>query len=65
LLSIPTLFSPSYQNPMNMDALIEHVKTAAAQADEADRKKIMDELRDLSISIETGYDSMQRIMYSV
>ena len=50
---------------MNMDALIEHVKTAAAQADEAGRKKIMDELRDLSISIETGYDSMQRIMYSV
>ncbi|KAF5871803.1 putative o-methyl transferase b protein [Botrytis fragariae] len=46
-----------------MDDLITHVKAAAANADEAGRKKIIDGLRDLSIELETPWDSMQRIMY--
>ncbi|KAM0319817.1 hypothetical protein ACHAO8_000859 [Botrytis cinerea] len=46
-----------------MDALITHVKATAANADEAGRKKIVDDLRDLSIELETPWDSMQRIMY--
>lgn len=48
-----------------MDALITHVKATAANADEAGRKKIIDDLRDLSIELETPWDSMQRIMYLV
>lgn len=48
-----------------MEDLIAHVKTAAANADEAGRKKIIDDLRDLSIELETPWDSMQRIMYLV
>ncbi|KAA8575032.1 hypothetical protein EYC84_004253 [Monilinia fructicola] len=46
-----------------MDDLAAHVKAAAATADEAGRKKIIDDLRDLSIELETPWDSMQRIMY--
>lgn len=48
-----------------MDDLAAHVKAAAATADEAGRKKIIDDLRDLSIELETPWDSMQRIMYLV
>ncbi|KAF7902747.1 hypothetical protein EAF00_002650 [Botryotinia globosa] len=46
-----------------MDDLITHVKAAAASADEAERKKMIDDLRDLSIELETPWDSMQRVMY--
>lgn len=48
-----------------MDKLISHVKAEAANADEAGRKKLIDDLRDLSIELETPWDSMQRIMYLV
>ncbi|PQE29522.1 o-methyltransferase b protein [Rutstroemia sp. NJR-2017a WRK4] len=46
-----------------MDALFAHVREAAKTADEAQRKKIIDDLRDLSIELESPWDSMQRIMY--
>jgi hypothetical protein len=48
-----------------MDALFAHVREAAKTADEAQRKKIIDDLRDLSIELESPWDSMQRIMYLV
>ncbi|QSZ29491.1 hypothetical protein DSL72_004005 [Monilinia vaccinii-corymbosi] len=46
-----------------MDKLVAHVKAAAVNTDEAGRKEIIDGLRDLSIELETPWDSMQRIMY--
>lgn len=48
-----------------MEKMIEYVTSAANTADEAGRKAIIDGLRDLAISLETPWDSMQRIMYLV
>jgi demethylsterigmatocystin 6-O-methyltransferase len=44
---------------------VDHVKSISSQADDAGRKKIIDSLRDLAISLESPWDSMQRIMYLV
>lgn len=69
--SYPLSDKPSTIQPTNlnthieMDKLISHVKAEAANADEAGRKKLIDVLRDLSIELETPWDSMQRIMYLV
>ncbi|KAM3065863.1 hypothetical protein ACMFMG_009913 [Clarireedia jacksonii] len=46
-----------------MEALFNHAREAAKTADEAQRKKIVDDLRDLAIELESPWDSMQRIMY--
>lgn len=48
-----------------MDALFAQAREAAKTADEAQRKKLIDDLRDLAIELETPWDSMQRIMYLV
>lgn len=48
-----------------MDALIAQVKDSASKVDEAGRKKIIDGLRDLALSIESSEDTMQRIMFQV
>lgn len=48
-----------------MDALLSAVRTAAATADEAARKKLLDGLRDLQYSIEKPEDTMQRVIHLV
>ena len=48
-----------------MEALFSQVKASASKADEAGRKKIIDGLRDLALSIESSEDTMQRIMFQV
>lgn len=48
-----------------MDALFVEVKNAASKADEAGRKKMIDELRGLAMAIESPEDTMQRIMFQV
>lgn len=54
-----------HTNNFKLDDLATQVKAAAADADEAGRKKLIDDLRDLAIELETPWDSMQRIMYTV
>jgi demethylsterigmatocystin 6-O-methyltransferase len=48
-----------------MEALIEQVRTVAKTADEKTRKEILNQLRDLSYSIESQDDTVQRYTYSV
>ncbi len=48
-----------------MDSLVVQVKALAEGADEASRKKILDTLRDLTYSIESPEDTIQRIMFYV
>ena len=43
-----------------MDALVAQVQSLAKAADATGRKKLIDTLRDLSYSIETPYDTLQR-----
>ena len=45
---------------LEMDSIADQVKKLAATANEAGRKKLLDSLRDLSYSIETPYDTLQR-----
>jgi demethylsterigmatocystin 6-O-methyltransferase len=52
-------------NP-SMDAIISQVQALAKTADEAGRKKLVDDgLRDLSYSLETPQDTAQRVMFGV
>lgn len=44
-----------------MEAFIAQAKTLAGTADEAGRKKILDVLRDVQYSLETPYDTLQRL----
>ncbi|KAF7508283.1 hypothetical protein GJ744_009428 [Endocarpon pusillum] len=46
-----------------MDSLSSQVRASASRANEAERKKIIDGLRDLAFSIESPEDTMQRIMF--
>ena len=48
-----------------MEAVIDQAKRVASNADEVERKKIIDGLRDLSYSLEAPDDTMQRVMYLV
>ena len=48
-----------------MDALIASVQSMAKTADEAGRKKLIDALNNLALSIESPQDSMQRLLYLV
>lgn len=48
-----------------MDSIISQVKALAASADDVDRKNIIVALRDLSHSLESSDDTMQRIMFYV
>jgi hypothetical protein len=48
-----------------MDAIIEQIKPLAKDSDDITRKTIIDQLRDVCISLETAQDAMQRISYTV
>lgn len=48
-----------------MEAIIEQIKALAKDADDLSRKTIIDQLRDVSVSLETAQDAMQRISYTV
>ena len=48
-----------------MEAIIDQAKRLAGNVSEQERKKLIDGLRDLSYSLETPDDTMQRIMYMV
>lgn len=48
-----------------MDSLIEAVHEAVQTASEADRKKLIDSLNGLALSIEGPQDTMQRLLYQV
>jgi hypothetical protein len=48
-----------------MDALFAQLRSLASSADEAGRKALLDGLRDLSYSIESKQDSIQRILFVV
>lgn len=48
-----------------MENIIDQIKSLAQDADEAGRRKILDGLRDLALSLETPQDTMQRISYLV
>ena len=44
-----------------MEAFIAQAKSLASTADEAGRKKILDVLRDVQYSLETPYNTLQRL----
>ena len=48
-----------------METVIDQAKRLANSASEVERKKLIDGLRDLSYSLETPDDTMQRVMYLV
>ena len=48
-----------------MEDLMDEAKRLAENVNEQERKKLIDGLRDLSYSIETPDDTMNRIMYLV
>lgn len=48
-----------------METITTQVKNLASTANEAARKKMIDQLRDLSYSLESPDDTLQRIMYLV
>jgi demethylsterigmatocystin 6-O-methyltransferase len=48
-----------------MDRIAEQVRALARGADNTTRKTILDSLRDLSLSLETPHDTLQRICYTV
>ena len=48
-----------------MERIAEEVKRLATDSDEASRKRLIDDLREISYSIETPDDTMQRLMYTV
>jgi hypothetical protein len=48
-----------------MEDIVRQVQVLAAAADEAGKKKIVEQLRDLSFSVEGGGSVVQRITYRV
>ena len=48
-----------------MDAILDQIRAYAKDADEAGRKEILDGLRNLTYSLETPQDSIQRIIFYV
>jgi hypothetical protein len=48
-----------------MDNIVDQVRALAKGADNTTRKMILDSLRDLSLSLETPHDTLQRICYTV
>lgn len=50
----------------SMEALVSEVKKLAqSTTDDAERKKLLDSLNELQLSIESPFDTIQRIAYSV
>jgi demethylsterigmatocystin 6-O-methyltransferase len=48
-----------------MDAIVDQIKSLAQGADEAQRKQILVSLREVSDSIESPNDTLQRLIYLV
>lgn len=48
-----------------METAIEQIRSLSSNGTEATRKEIIDQLRELSYSLETQDDTLQRIMYTV
>ena len=48
-----------------MDTAFDQIRALAQDANEATRKKVLDGLRDLTYSLETPQDSIQRIIFYV
>jgi demethylsterigmatocystin 6-O-methyltransferase len=48
-----------------MEAIISQITSLAGAANEQARKKIIDQLRDLSYTLESADDVLQRVMYRV
>ena len=52
-------------NKKTVDTIVALAKTLTKENDEAERKKLLDTLRDVAYSIESPEDTMQRIMFYV
>jgi len=48
-----------------MDAIVNQIKSLASGADEAQRRQILESLREVSDSIEAPQDTIQRLIYLV
>ena len=48
-----------------MEEITNIVNRLASDANESSRRKLIDGLRDLSYTIETPHDTLQRIMFTV
>ena len=48
-----------------METVVTEVKRLAGNVNEATRKQMIDQLRELSYSLETPDDTLQRVMYLV
>ena len=48
-----------------MEPIIAQIKSLSEGADEAGKKKILDQLRDLQFALETPADAIQRLIYLV
>ena len=44
-----------------MEAFVAHAKSLASTANEADRRMMLDTLRDVQLSLETPYDTLARL----
>ena len=53
------------ENKKTVDAIVALAKTLTKEEDEAERKKLLDTLRDVAYSIESPENTMQRIMFYV
>ena len=53
------------ENKKTVDAIVALAKSLTKEEDEAERKKLLDTLRDVAYSIESPEDTMQRIMFYV
>ncbi len=53
------------ENKKTVDAIVALAKSLTKEEDEAERKTLLDTLRDVAYSIESPEDTMQRIMFYV
>lgn len=58
-------FTKFWRTMEAITTLAEKIRNAAATADEAGRKELLDSLRDLQYSIEKPEDTMQRVIHLV
>ena len=58
-------YNSIYSTVGSMETVIAQVKRLAGNANEATRKQMIDQLRELSYSLETPDDTLQRVMYLV
>ena len=53
------------ENKKTINAIVALAKSLTKEEDEAERKKLLDTLRDVAYSLESPEDTMQRIMFYV